>query len=197
MSSIHKRGAPDLALVTDFVGALGLRFGLSLLDQVLKRSAGIEGDSIWHQGLVWKMPGQLRTLMMLTLREARWPFAWAMAEMALDVEPPGSFPKMLGLNALFARQRMQAAYGVGDEFFDPIDLERFDVAGDDPRYELIKRSMLRQFGGVDALLDHAIQNDLTLYEIESWPAFWELRQSAEYRRWRKDVSPPVQDVDYS
>lgn len=195
LDSFHTRNETDLATLADFVGALGLQFALNAFHEAVSRYANRTGHSeaVWRSGLMWRLPGSLRTIVKRLLQDGRWPFAWVLAEIARAVEPPGPVSKMPALNALFARQQMGREFGFPGQFVTIREIEAFDVEGEDPRYVLFKRSMLKSFEGIEDVLTAALNKDLALDEIETWPGFRNLRQSVEYRRWRAGLALDAPD----
>lgn len=183
---LREQRESELEALADFVGAFGLRFAFHLLRVVLVRYGTDVGpnERLWRDGLLYKMPAELRWQSMRTLQERRWALAWAVCEMARDVEPPERDGTMLKLNACYARRQMGIAVGHRDQFVTDAEIQKLRVT--EARHQLIKQVLLGRRKGVSELLARVYdESDMTLYELELWPALSDLREWPEYIKWRE------------
>jgi len=189
--AIYQPGhAADRQLIVDFIGALGLRFGLMLMTEIAKRqpSRRPKRATVTElEVLQLKLGAEFRviTKALLEPREPRYALAWSLGELAMVLEGGREKAPMLALNCFFARQQLGKELGKPDRYIKKEEIERYDVAKKAGRYELLKRSLTGDSLGVYALLKRVVneERNMTRNEVAEWPALDRLRKSRDYKRW--------------
>jgi hypothetical protein len=190
---IYEADVDQWQLITDFVGALGLRFALMLTTAIASRqpaskgrsqkSAGADPDTLRH-----KLSAEFRFVIkdLLSEQEARYALAWTLCELGMALEGGRAQAPMLTLNSFFARQKLGEGAS-GQTFINSQEIRDYEVSEKAKRYVLLKRSLLGEFKDISNLLDDVVhkEHNMARVEVEEWPALAALRRSAEYRSWNK------------
>jgi hypothetical protein len=84
---------------------------------------------------------------------------------------------MLRLNAAFAHSQL----GIPRDWKK--EVLKIEVDDKEPRYRLLKKCILYEWAGIGPLVKEAVvSGDMTLDELESWPALELLRKQPEYHK---------------
>lgn len=187
---LFSSSADQLLLLTDFVAALGLRFGLLVTEAITarsnerltrKRNAVSEPD-IQRR----KIAAEVRVITKRLLGEKppRYALAWTLCELSMISEGGPDKAPMMALNSFYARQEL-GALNPPSRFIEREEIEALDISNKAPRYELLKRTLLDDYREIDVLLTEIVsRGNMALSEIEEWPALARLRDQAIYVRWR-------------
>jgi hypothetical protein len=168
-----------LMLIPDFLCAFCLGFAIRTLMAVGKRT-----EDTHFNGLHFQLSGELRVLLKELLSDERYELAWAVAQLALDIEPDGP-GMMLQLNAYYARLQFDR------KRMNLTEVKNLDV-GDWPRYQLLKKCLLGELQRehIEPLLVEALSTgDMTLNELYTWPALRPMRHSKWWRTWAQRQQP--------
>jgi hypothetical protein len=189
---IYEAGVEEWQLITDFVGALGLRFALMVTMEIArkrssksqsKRKPEADPDTLRH-----KLSAEFRFVIkgLLGEKQARYALAWTLCELGMALEGGPSQAPMLALNSFFARQKLSDG-GSGQTFINPQEIRNYEVSERAKRYVLLKRSLLNEFNDISKLLDEVVyrEHNMARVEVEEWPALAALRESSEYRSWKR------------
>lgn len=188
---IYEAGVDQWQLITDFVGALGLRFALMLTTSIASRqpvsksrsksNADADPDTLRH-----KLSAEFRFVIkdLLGEQQARYALAWTLCELGMALEGGRIEAPMLALNSFFARQKLGESTP-GQTFIDSQEIRDYEVSEKAKRYVLLKRSLLGEFEDIANLLDDVVhkEHNMARVEVEEWPALTALRRSSEYRSW--------------
>lgn len=190
---IYEAGVDQWQLITDFVGALGLRFALMLTTAIASRqpasksrsrkTTDADPDTLRH-----KLSAEFRFVIkgLLGEQEGRYALAWTLCELGMALEGGRTQAPMLALNSFFARQKLGEGTPV-QAFIDSQEIRDYEVSEKAKRYVLLKRSLLGDFKDISKLLDEVVhkEHNMARVEVEEWPALAALRRSSEYRSWNK------------
>jgi hypothetical protein len=188
---IYEAGVDQWQLITDFVGALGLRFALMLtmeiaLMQKPPRSRSKKGADADPETLRHKLSAEFRFVIkgLLSEQQERYALAWTLCELGMVLEGGRAKAPMLALNSFFARQKLGEA-GSGKTFIDSEEIRDYEVSEKAKRYVLLQRSLLRDFQDIAELLDEVVykEHNMARVEVEEWPALAPLRYSTQYKSW--------------
>ena len=166
----------SLKLIPDFLCAFCFGFAVRILVAIGNKLSGTYHGLV--AGLRLQLSGELRVLLKQLLTEERYELAWAIAQIALHVEPPGP-AMMVRLNAYFARLQFDR------EGLDLAEIRRLDVGGL-PRYNLLKQCLVGELPrrDIETLLDAALSSgDMSLSELLTWPALSPLRECTWWNSW--------------
>jgi len=180
---LYELDLPALQLLADFLCALTFGFSARMLVAVAELAAvSDEVDAPVHSLVAEfrrQFSGELRVLLLRLLKAERYGLAWALAEAAMRAEPPDSQGHMLKLNSFFARQNFGQGYVERSEIEA---LGEYEV----PRYRILQLVLLNELRRqtLEPLLDEAVTSkNVTIEELEDWPALARLRQTPWWRSW--------------
>jgi len=182
--TLYELDESRLQLIADFLCAFSFGFAARIIVAVADLASAAGHENLVGQ-LRWQFSMQLRVLVMRLLGVGRYGLAWSIAETGLRAEPAGSKGDMLRLNSLFARMRLGSGYASRH------DIEGLEVSPV-PRYRLLKLVLLGILHQADLepLLNEAVRSrDVSLDELERWPALEELRGEPWWRGWAQRAAP--------
>jgi hypothetical protein len=114
------------------------------------------------------------------LKSSRWALAWVTGS-AIEQIGDDERQDMPRMNRWFAQIKLADGRFHADAVRE---LRGYRPRSEKPRYEILKKSILREFDDIEPFLDRALEDsDLTINELEEWPALEFLRSNPVFRRW--------------
>lgn len=175
------RAKDELNILAQFLAAFGLRFALDVTAYVLPAiKSHCDGEGLDRVRIrEWKLAAELRVLHLDMLKAEEWGLAWAAAEPVARIGD-AERQDMPRLNAFYAQGKLDPRYLEDVEH----SLRQFQPHSPKGRYELIKRSILGYWDGIEELLDEVLESrDVSLKELQTWPALTPLRSSSAFQEW--------------
>ena len=122
----------------------------------------------------YRASAELRVENLELLKSELWWLAWATAEF-VSSRYDDKTKLMLQLNAAFAQSQLDVGDWQGR-------VRAINVDDASPRYQLLKKSILREDEGVGPIITEALKTrDMTKKEFDEWPALAHLRASVSQR----------------
>jgi hypothetical protein len=122
----------------------------------------------------YKAAAELHVGTLVLLKQRLWWLAWSLADY-VRVHYEGKDGLMLQLNAAFAQSKIDRPQDW------KIRALAIEVEGKAARYRLLKKCILGEWDRISPLIIEAVKTrDMTLAELDSWPALELLRNREEY-----------------
>lgn len=172
-----------LSVVAQFLYSYSIHYTLGVMDTV-SRTLGLNQKYQRVASVArYKAASELRVGTLKLLEEQLYWLAWSLADyVRKHYEDPDS-DLMLRLNAAFAQSRINMPPNWKQQ------AAKIEVSGKATRYYLLQKCILGEWSGIGQLITKALQSgDMTVHELETWPALAPLRErpiySATIRKFR-------------
>lgn len=163
-----------LQVIAQFLYSYSIQYTLAVMDVMSKTLVANSAMEELAKIARHKAASELHFGTLLLLKEQLWWLAWALSDY-VRVNYEGRDGLMLQLNAAFAQSKI----GKPEDW--RIGASKIDVKKKAPRYQLLKKSILGEWNGIESTIVKAIEErDMTLAELASWPALESLRMREEY-----------------
>jgi len=163
-----------LQVIAQFLYSYSIHYSLAVMDVVSRTLIDEKKNGEDAQVARYKTASELHVGTLVLLKQKLWWLAWSLADYVRE-RYEGKDGLMLRLNAAFAQSKINT----------PRDWRKgareINVAKKAPRYRLLKKCILGEWTGISALIGEAVvKGDMTLAELDSWPALEELRTREAY-----------------
>lgn len=171
---LDKWDAKQLQVIAQFLYSYSIHYSLAVMDVVSRTPMGASKGAKIAQVARHKAASELHFGSLVLLKQELWWLAWSLADYVRE-RYEGKDALMLKLNAAFAQSKINT----------PKDWRKGAKAivvtkKAAPRYHLLKKCILGEWTGISPLIKEALKGDMTLAELDSWPALEPLRARPVY-----------------
>jgi hypothetical protein len=171
---LDKWNVEKLQVIAQFLYSYSIHYTLAVMDVVSREHMGDSKNEKNAKVARTKAASELHVGSKALLKEKLWWLAWSLADYVRE-RYEGKDGLMLKLNAAFAQSKINT----------PRDWRKGAVAiaiskNAAPRYHLLKKCILGEWTGISPLIKEALKGDMTLAELDSWPALEALRTRTVY-----------------
>jgi hypothetical protein len=174
---VDKWDAEQLKVIAQFLYSYSIHYTLAVMDVVSRTLIDAPKNGKNAQVARYKAALELHVGSLDLLKHKLWWLAWSLADYVRE-RYEGKDGLMLQLNAAFAQSKIDTPR---DWKRKAREIEVTKKAA--PRYHLLKKCILGEWAGISPLIKKAvIEGDMTLAELDSWPALEPLRARPEYNK---------------